>query len=110
MSANACVVFYGLRYEIGANEIEALETRSDARIQAARKVGLKHYWANFGLPGERYLLFVGAKLGVLGVENLAEVSLRLADLYEGFESTKNKLSAAGLPGEPALYLQWLPDV
>jgi hypothetical protein len=109
MSANACIAFYGIRFEIESNEIDALEARSDARLQAARKAGLKHYWANFGLPGERYLLFVGAKLGMLGPENSAEVHLRLGDLHEVFDSTKRKLAAAGMSGEPALYLQWLPD-
>jgi hypothetical protein len=109
MSASACVVFYGIRFEVRPDEVDALEMRSDPRIQAARKAGLKHYWANFGLPGERYLLFVGASLGVLGSENQAEVALSLPDLQAACESTKAKLVGAGLAGEPALYLQWRPD-
>ena len=78
MSADACLAFYGLRFEVRSEEIEGLEMRSDPRVLATRKVRLKHYWANFGAQGERYLLFVGAQLGVLGPE-----------------------------GEPSLYLQWL---
>jgi hypothetical protein len=68
MSADACLAFYGLRFEVRSEEIEGLEMRSDPRVLATRKVRLKHYWANFGAQGERYLLFVGAQLGVLGPE------------------------------------------
>lgn len=109
MSANACVVFYGLRFEILPDEIEALEMRSDPRMMAARKAGLKHYWANFGSPGEHYFLFVGANLGILGPENSPEVTLRAPDLEAVCDSTKVKLEAAGLSGEPSLHIQWLPD-
>ena len=109
MSANACIIFYGLRFEISSHEIEALEMRSDRRMVAARKVGLKHYWANFGSPGERYLLFVGAKLGILGPENSPEVILQTRELQATFDATKAKLEAAGLTGEPELHIQWLPD-
>ena len=110
MSASACLVFYGLRFEVSSAEIEALEMRSDPRMLAARKAGLKHYWANFGSPAERYLLFVGANLGVLGPENSAEVILRTPELQAAMDSTKRKLEAAGLSGEPSLHVQWLPDV
>lgn len=109
MSADACVAFYGLRFEIGRNEIEGLEARSDARIVAARKAGLKHCWANFAAPGERYLLFVGAQLAVLGPEDKSELALPSHDLQILMESTKAKLQAAGLTGDPSLYLQWEPD-
>lgn len=47
MSANACVVYFGLRFDVPADGIEAVETRSDPRIVAARKAGLKSYWGNF---------------------------------------------------------------
>jgi len=102
-------VFYGLRYEVSDDEIEGLEMRSDPRMQAARKAGLKHYWANFGAPGERYLLFVGANLGVLGPENSLEVVLRTTELQAIIESTKAKLQAADLAGEPSLHVQWCED-
>ncbi len=110
MSASACVVFYGVRFEVSPEEIEALELRSDPRMLAARKAGLKHYWASFGAPSERYLLFVGANLGILGPENSPEVILREAELQGVFNATKTKLEAAELSGEPTLYVQWLPRV
>src|SRR5947209_19965588 len=79
MSASACIAFYGLRFDIRPDEIAALESRSDPRMVAARKAGLKHYWGNFGAPGEHYFLFVGYQLGTLGPENSPEV----AESYEG---------------------------
>src|SRR5882724_5325609 len=109
MSASACVAFYGLRFEIRPAEIESLEKRIDLRMIAARKAGLKHYWANFGAARERYLLFVGAQLSILGPENSNEASLGPNELMVLFESTNAKLRDSGLCGEPSLYLQWLAD-
>jgi hypothetical protein len=109
MSAGSCIVFYGLRFEIPSGEIEALETRSDSRIVAARKVGLKTYWANFGSPAERYLLFVGAMVGDMGVEGQADVRMSDAELQSVMSSVRTKLSQAGLDGAPSLHIQWRSD-
>jgi hypothetical protein len=92
-----------------SHEIEGLEMRSDPRMQVARKAGLKHYWVNFGTPGERHLLFVGANLGVLGPENSPEVVLRTAELQAIIDATDVKLQTAGLTGQPSLHMQWLED-
>ena len=67
MSADSCVVYYGLRYHVLLEELEALETRTDPRVVAARKVGLRAYFGNFAAPDERFLLFIGAQIGVLGL-------------------------------------------
>lgn len=110
MSASACVVFYGIRFEVSPDETEALELRSDARLLAAKRGGLKVYWANFGGLGERYLLFIGMPMGILGPENELEVRLTPEQVKELLDSTREKLLEAGLPGEPALYMQWEEDV
>ena len=110
MSADACVVFYGVRYDLGREEIPGLEARSDARIAAARRAGLKYYWANFSSPGERYLLFIGSELAILGPENTLELSLSSDALHNVMQSTKEKLLAANLAGEPSLFLQWQADI
>jgi hypothetical protein len=106
MSAEACVAFFGVRHDI---TIEESEDNNDPRIQAARKVGLQFYSGNFGGLEERYLLFIGSRLGILGAENSSEVTLSCDDLQALMESTKAKLQAAGLPGDPSLYFQWEPD-
>ncbi|NUQ53880.1 MAG: hypothetical protein HUU19_14435 [Phycisphaerales bacterium] len=109
MSADACLAFYGLRFEVEPDEIEGLEARSDYRMVAAKKAGLKHFWANFASPGERYLLFVGAQLAVLAPEEESEVAIPSADLQALMESARAKLQITGLPGDPSLYFQWIPD-
>lgn len=79
-------------------------------MRSARDVGLKTYWGNFGEPEERYFLFVGSLIGQLGPENSLEVRLESPDVGKVMESTKEKLKSAGLKGEAALHLQWMPDV
>jgi hypothetical protein len=110
MSASACYVYYGLRFEIVDDEIEGLETRSDFRLVAARRAKLKHFWGNFGGAGELHLLFVGAEVGALGPENDLEVAIPTTELIALMESTNSKLKEAGFTDEPALYLRWLEDV
>ena len=108
MSSNFCLAFFGLRYEVLPAEIEALENRSDFRMEASRKAGLKHYWANFSAP-DRYLLFVGAQLAILGPENQSEFSLSSTEILSIIDTTKEKLQRAHLAGEPAIYFQWAQD-
>jgi hypothetical protein len=108
MSSDTLVVFYGLRLEVQPNEVEALKNRTDARVLTAQKVGLTHYLPSSAVPGEKSFLFVGAQLALLGPGKRPEVALSWRDLQRIAESTRKKLNAAGLPGEPALYVQWKP--
>lgn len=77
---------------------------------AARKGGLKHYWGSFDGTGGRNLLFVGASLGVLGLENSAEVVVEGSQLAALMRDTTEKLAQAGFSERPCLYLQWQPDL
>lgn len=110
MGANACVAFFGIRYQISPEEIDGLETRKDSRMVAAKNSGLSHYWANFGGLDEQYLLFVGTKLTVLGPEYDVEFEMDDQEVVAVMEQTQSNLKRAGLVGVPKLYLQWLPDV
>jgi hypothetical protein len=109
MSASTCIIYFGLRFDVSAADIETLETRSDTRVVAARKAGLKFYWGNFGAPGERYILFVGAQVGIMGPENQAEVHLSAVEVEAMFAAVRAKLMAAGLDGEPRLHVLWQPE-
>lgn len=109
MAAEASLAFFGIRYEVSEDEIEALEERSHPGLVAARKIGLKHYWGNFGAPGEQYLLFVGASLGVIGVEGANEVQLPADQLSHIIADTTTKLRRAGFLEQPALYFQRQPE-
>ncbi len=109
MSAATCILYYGLRYEVSPSEIEGLETRTDERIAAARQAGLKFYWGNFDSPNERYLLFIGAQIGIMGPENQIEVQLDDAEFETLASAVRTKLSTSGLEGLPQLHIQWQED-
>ena len=109
MSSPATVVFYGVRFELAEDEIPALEERSDPRLVSARRNGLKHYWGNFGAPGERWYLFVGAKLGILGPEGASDVMLDGRDLEGLIKDTNSRLRDGGFTGVSKLYIQWQSD-
>lgn len=110
MSSDTFIVYFGLRFEVGADEIEGIELRSDKRIMAARRVGLKCYWGNFGALEERYLLFIGAEIAILGAENSEEVIMSFSDAQRSFDDTKERLKEAGFSEVPKLHFRWRPDV
>jgi hypothetical protein len=109
MSSDSFIVYFGLRFEVASNEIEGVELRSDPRIIAARKVGLKYYWGNFGEQGME-LLFVGYQIGILGAENASSFSLPLNDFQIAFDETIKKLREADFSETPELHLAWQPDI
>lgn len=106
MGADACVVYYGLRYEVAENEIDGLEMRTDWRMVAAREAKLRTYCANFTGLRDGYLLLVGAELAVLGPEDAEAVDIGTEELKSLMESTEAKLRSAGLVGTPKLYFEW----
>ena len=109
MSTETTVVFYGIRVNVAEDEIPALEDRSDARLVRARRHGLGWYWGNFAEPRERYLLFIGEKIGVMGFENAREVEISRQSLMDRMHDTDEKLKGAGFTGYPSLYVQWQKD-
>ncbi len=109
MSAEACLAFFGIRYEISRDELPLLEQRKDPRMREARLAGLKHYWGDFGGAGDRYYLFIGYQIGILGVENQLEVEFTPSDIESRILETQKRLRDGGFQGEPRLYLQWIPD-
>jgi hypothetical protein len=110
MSAETFIAYFGLRFEVGPEEVEGVEGRTDRRVVAARRVGLKCYWGSFGELQESYLLFIGVELGKLGAENSESVNIPLDALQRLIDITKAKLVEAGFEGAPSFHLQWEPDI
>jgi hypothetical protein len=110
MSGDAVVAFLGLCLAVNYEEIEGLEERSDDRIQSARRVGLDHYWGNFGGLAEEYFLLIGKRIGVFGPEGKGDVSIGLEELNSLFDDTKRKLTSAGFDRDPSVHIKWHPDV
>ena len=109
MGAACYVIYYGLRFDVPSGEIQRLEDRTDERIVAARNAGLEFYWGNFDVPCEKYLLFIGAQIGVVGPENQIEVQIGDTEFEAIATLVQTKLVAAGLAGTPRLHIQWQGD-
>lgn len=109
MSSDTFIAYVGLRFEVRADEIEGIELRSDARVAVARRLGLNYYFGNFGGLQERYLLFIGLQIGVLGIGNSKEMRFSLPNLQISFDSTAAKLKDAGFAETPELHITWQPD-
>lgn len=109
MSADSCLVFYGLSFELSGDDLEACELRKDPRIQAARSVGLHHYWGAFGIDREQYLLFVGLLIGTFGPEHQLEAQYVPAALEAAFQETDQKLKNAGFQGDPKVFIRYMLD-
>jgi hypothetical protein len=110
MSAESTTAFYGVRFEIPQDEVHLLELRTHPLVVKARQNGLKFYWGNFAPKGYRYLLFIGDKLGVLGLENEQELQLSLEELTRRASETRSRLHQAGIEVPCKVYLEWQPDV
>ena len=109
MSADTCITYFGLRYDVGPDEIELLERKRDARQVAAHRAGLKSYWGKFAGHEDRHLLFVGAEVATLGPENRLSAKISPEDLARLLSQTLDGLRSSGLTGEVALHFEWQLD-
>ena len=107
MGADSFIAFYGIKIGIDQNDqdtLDALEARTDSRLNDARQHGLHVY---FGRPaeGEDYFLYVGQRIGWLGVENDTYVQVPLDKLSEIATRVQARLKEAGFRENPVLHLQ-----
>jgi len=107
MGADSFIAFYGIKIVIVETDevtLDALEARTDSRLKNARRHGLHVYW---GRPtdGEDYFLYVGHRIGWLGVENDIHVEVPLDELTETANRVQGQLKVAGFRQSPALHLQ-----
>jgi len=106
MSCDFCLFFFGIRFSIFEDDIEALEERTHPIMIQAQSAALQYYWANFGGHAEKCFLFVGRNLGILGREDLNENEFFRDDLDAIAAATRRTLVSAGFSEEPRFYLQW----
>jgi hypothetical protein len=107
MGADSFIAFYGIKIMIDQTDedtLDALEARTDSRLKNARRHGLHVYW---GRPtdGENYFLYVGHRIGWLGVQNDIHVELSLDELTQMADRVQVQLKEAGFSDSPALHLQ-----
>ena len=84
--------------------MEAVEENTDERVLAAKRAKLQTYSGRL-TDGQPYFLFVGTRLGILGVQNDSERSLDTTFVEHVMRDTAAKLSSAGFQGVPQLHLQ-----
>src|SRR5262245_58209082 len=104
MGVDSFIAFYGIKIGVDpADEdmIDALDSRSDPRLKAATASGLDTHWGRM-TDGEDYFLYVGHRIGWLGVENDAYVHVPLDKLIEMATRVQAKLKEAGFCERPAL--------
>lgn len=113
MSADYFLLYYGIRLPTGSEEgatFEAYERETHPHQVAAKTAGLDTWWANFDEDGQdRYLLFIGAELGIFGHEDAMELSLSDDRLIQTMQEVKAKLRAAGFEQSPAVLAQFARD-
>lgn len=109
MSAGACVAYLGLRFDVAEPEIKLLEQRRDPRQIAAKYAGLSTYWANFGGAIERYVLFVGTKVAILGPDDDRTNTLPAEYLADAIATTEERLRKGLFAGTVDLHLEWLEN-
>jgi hypothetical protein len=111
MSADSFLVCYGVRWEIDASndvEVPLLEQRQDPRQLAAKKHKLDSWWG-VTTDQNRYFLVVGKLVGKLGWEGEHSLQVSDAESLRIVAETNQRLSEAGLEGEPAWHYQFEPD-
>jgi hypothetical protein len=107
MGADAFVAFYGVKIAISRTDqdtLDAFEARTEPRLRDARQHGLHAYWGRL-TDGEDYFLYVGHRIGLLGVENDTYVQVPLDKLNESATRVQVRLKEAGFHERPALHLQ-----
>ena len=110
MSAPACLIFFGIRYDVDPRDVSALEARSHPPQLLARAHGLDAYWVSLeAVEDAAAYLFLGKKLGLVGPEDAAELQWSGAELCDLFERVTSTLRVAGLTGAPALHCCEIPD-
>jgi hypothetical protein len=107
MGADAFVAFYGIKVVLDPNDedmLDAVGDDSDPRCQRALTFGL-HTHAGRMTEGEDYFLFIGRRLGWLGLEHASHVQVDMHHLSDLHALVRAKLIEAGFSGTPALHLQ-----
>lgn len=108
MSADSSLVFYGLKFAIAdEQELDALEARTHPLQLKAKAAGLDHYWGNTAV--EEYALFIGRRLGLVGVQNKSHVEISPEEMAGVDADVVNTFRKIGLEGDPKLHIQMFPD-
>jgi hypothetical protein len=112
MSADYSLLYYGIRLQIeDETAFEEYEMETHPYQAAAKASGLDIWYGNFRAEDgeDRYFIFIGAEIGLLGHEYGYELSVADDKLLALMEETRAKLHTAGFTDAPRLLAQFAPD-
>ena len=107
MGADSFVAFYGIKITIDPDDeqmLDALETEAAPQCKAAQRAGLQTHWGRL-TDGEDYFLYVGHRIGWLGLQHDDHVQVPADELTEIVTRVQSKLKEAGFDQSPAFHLQ-----
>ena len=108
MSAPSCLVFYGLKTAVSAEERPLLERRTSPDFKDSRRLGLDFYWGVFE-EEDNYQKFLGKQISMLGPEDVMVSSIDFSSLEAIARRVDKVLADAGIDGTPRLWLEWMPN-
>lgn len=107
MGADSFVAFYGIKIAIDPDDtqlLETFETCSAPQCKAAQDAGLQTHLGRL-TDGEDCFLYVGCRVGWLGLEFDGHVQVTIDELAAIASQVRSKLKEAGFDQSPALHLQ-----
>ena len=108
MGADAFIGFFGIKIALDPDDeatLDAVGSDTDPRCIHAIRVGLQTHSGNM-TEGEDHFLYIGQRLGWLGLEHEGHVELSVDRLAEIQSLVIRKLKEAGFSETPALHLQF----
>jgi len=109
MGADSFVAFYGIKIAVDPDDDDmhdALGSGADQRCKAASFVGLQTHFGRM-TNGEDYFLYVGQRIGWLGLEHDKHVQVLLEKFTELAARVDARLKEAGFREIPELHLQFV---
>ncbi|QPF72945.1 hypothetical protein G8A07_08385 [Roseateles sp. DAIF2] len=107
MGADAFFAFYGVKFALDPEDeagLDACGDESDPRCLAAKRCGLQTHSGRM-TDGEDYFLYIGQRLGWLGLEHDAHAHIPSGLLAQTMAQVDAKLAQAGFGQPAALHLQ-----
>lgn len=107
MGADAFLAFYGIKLALDQDDDEALDAcgaATDPRCVTARRAGLQTDSGRM-TSGEDCFLYIGQRLGWLGLEHEGHTSFAPERLAQLIAQTDKRLAEAGFAQPAALHLQ-----
>jgi hypothetical protein len=109
VGADSFVGFFGIKIALDPDDedtLDAIGADTDPRCMHAKRVGLETHSGRM-TNGEDYFLYIGQRIGWLGLEHEAHVQVDMGQFTEIQRSVLAKLKEAGFSENPALHLQFV---